>query len=167
MSAYGIAAVGIVAAAILALAACSRQQGTIEPAAAPQATTGSSGTGTTIELNAAIDVIDARIPAPPAGASTAQIEVTLASTTGPDVLKAAATPAARSITFTSNGHPIARLTIPLAAGSSLTTGPPYPDRILLTGLRHPLRPGQAVTITLTFTHAGQATLRVPVTPPVS
>ena len=113
---------------------------------------------------AAIDVIDARVPAPPARSATAQAEMTLASTTGPDVLQRVVSPAARAITFTSNGHLIPQITIPVAEGSSLTIGPPYPDRILLTGLRHPLRIGQAVTITFTFAHA---TLQVPVTPPVT
>ena len=68
--------------------------------------------------------------------------------------------------FTSDGRAIPRISIPVAAGSSLSTGPPYPDRILLTGLRHPLRTGQMVTISLTFARAGQATLQIPVIPPV-
>jgi hypothetical protein len=121
MSARAIIAVGIVAAAIITLAACSRQSDATGPSAAPQATTGSGATGTTVQLNGAIDVINARIPALPAA--------------------------------------------PLAPASPPAR--PNPDRILLTGLRRPLRLGQAVTITLTFAHAGQATLRVPVTPPVS
>jgi copper(I)-binding protein len=114
-----------------------------------------------------VDVISARIPAPPDGSSTAQAEMTLASTTGPDVLRAASSPAARAIVFTSHGRAVPQITIPLAVGSSLSTGPPYPDRILLTGLRGQLRAGQMVTISLTFARAGQATLHVPVIPPVS
>lgn len=115
-----------------------------------------------------MDVISARIPAPAARAVTAQAEMTLADTSaaGPDALRAASSPAARAVVFTSNGHPIAQIPIPVAAGSSLSTGPPSPDRILLTGLRHPLRAGQMVTISLTFARAGQVTLQVPVIPPV-
>lgn len=113
-----------------------------------------------------MDVISARIPAPAAGAVTAQAEMTLASTTGPDTLRAASSPGARAIVFTSNGRAVPQIAIPLAAGSSLTTGPPYPDRILLTGLRHPLRTGEMVTISLVFARAGRVTFRVPVIPPV-
>jgi copper(I)-binding protein len=70
------------------------------------------------------------------------------------------------VEFTSNGHAVSQISIPLADGTSLSTGPPYPDRILLTGLLHPLRVGQVVTITLVFAQAGRATLQVPVVPPV-
>jgi len=38
-----------------------------------------------------------------------------------------------------------------------TAGPPYPDRILLTGLRHPLHMEHTVAITLTFARAGRRT----------
>ena len=111
-----------------------------------------------------MDVISARILAPTVGSSTAQAEMTLASTTGPDTLRAASSPAARAVVFTSNGHAIASIAIPVAAGSSLSTGPPYPDRILLTDLRHPLHTGQMVAISLIFARAGQVTLQVPVVP---
>jgi copper(I)-binding protein len=115
-----------------------------------------------------MDVINARIPAPPAGSVTAQIEVTLAdvSTARPDALRAATSPSARAVVFTSHGRLIPRITIPIAGGPIITTGPPYPYRILLTGLRRRLRTGQTVTISLSFARAGQATLRVPVVPPV-
>ncbi|HTU75860.1 MAG TPA: copper chaperone PCu(A)C [Trebonia sp.] len=146
-------------------AACSRQPDA-RSSPAPSQVSPTGATGTTEEVDGAIDVVNARIPAPAAGSATAQAEMTLAGTTGPDVLEHAASAAARAITFTSNGKPIPRITIPVADGSSLNTGPPFPDRILLTGLRHPLRLGQDVTITLTFAHAGRATLRVPVTVPV-
>jgi copper(I)-binding protein len=114
-----------------------------------------------------IDVINARIPAPAAGSATAQVEVTLAdtSTAGADTLLAATSPAARAIVFTSSGHAVPWITVPVAAGSSLSTGPPHPDRILLTGLRHQLRAGQTVAISLVFALAGQATLQVPVIQP--
>jgi copper(I)-binding protein len=116
-----------------------------------------------------MDVINARVPAPVAGSATAQVEMTLADTgtAGPDALLAAASPAARAIVFTSNGHAVPRITVPVAAGSSLSTGPPHPDRILLTGLRRQLRTGQTVTISLVFARAGHATLQVPVIEPTS
>ncbi len=41
-------------------------------------------------------------------------------------------------------------------------GPPNPDRLLLTGVHGRLRPGQTVTLILTFARAGQITLRIPV-----
>jgi hypothetical protein len=91
-----------------------------------------------------MDVINARIPAPAAGSATAQVEVTLADTgtAGPGTLLAATSPAARAVIFTSNGHAVPRITIPVAAGSSLSTGPPHPDRFLPTGLRGQLRTGR-------------------------
>ncbi len=164
-----LTAVGAATAA-LTIAACGSQQ----PAASPSQATPSIATvpaaplGTTVEVGGTMDVVTARIPAPPAGSATAQVEMTLADTSpaGPDTLRTASSPAARAIVFTSNGRVIPQITIPVAVGSSLTTGPPYPDRIVLTGLRHPLRTGQAVTISLTFAHAGRATFQVPVIPPV-
>jgi len=113
-----------------------------------------------------MDIVDARIPAPTGGASTAQAEMTLGGTTGPDTLRAASSPAARAVVFTSDGNAVRQIAIPLADGSSLSTGPPNFDRILLTGLRRRLRVGQMVTITLVFARAGRATLQIPVTPPV-
>ena len=84
------------------------------------------------------------------------------STAGSDTLLAATSPAARAVIFTSNGHAVPWITIPVAAGSSLSTGPPHPERILLTGLRRQLRTGQTVAISLVFALAGHATLQVPV-----
>ncbi len=114
-----------------------------------------------------MDVINARIPALAADSATAQLEVTLAdtSTEGSDMLLAAASPAARAIIFTSNGHTVPWITVPVADGASLSTGPPHQDRILLTGLRRQLRAGQTVSISLVFAQAGHATLQVPVIKP--
>jgi copper(I)-binding protein len=157
------------AGAVIVLAACGSQ-----PPASPVAggpVTGAAQSvapaGTTVRIADSIDVIDARIPAPAVGSATAQVEVTLAdtSTAGPDALLAATSPAARAVMFTSNGHAVPQVTIPVAAGSSLSTGPPHPDRILLTGLRDQLRTGQTVTISLVFALAGHATLQVPVVEP--
>jgi copper(I)-binding protein len=154
---------------VIVLAACGSQ-----PPASPAA--GGTGTaaaqpaapaGTTVRIADSMDVINARIPAPAAVSATAQVEITLAdiSTAAPDTLLAATSPAARAVVFTSNGHAVPRITIPVAAGSSLSTGPPHPDRILLTGLRHQLRTGQTVTISLVFALAGHATLQIPVIEP--
>jgi hypothetical protein len=52
---------------------------------------------------------------------------------------------------------VPQITIPVGAGPSLSTGPPNPDRILLTGLGRQLRAEQTVTISLTFARAGHAT----------
>jgi periplasmic copper chaperone A len=154
----------------LAVAACGSEQPSTPSAQAPAsvATVPAAPLGTTVEVGGIVDVVTARIPAPPAGAATAEVEMTLAdiSAAASDTLRAASSPAARTVVFTSDGRVIPRIVIPVASGSSLTTGPPYPDRILLTGLRQRLRTGQTVTITLTFARAGQATLRVPVIPPV-
>jgi copper(I)-binding protein len=163
----GLATAGA-AGAVIALAACGSQSpgsgapdehGTVAAqSAAPDAIS--------MEVGDSMDVINARIPAPPEGSDMAQAEMTLAdtSTVGPDTLRAASSPAARAVVFTSNGHTVPQITIPVADGSGLTTGPPNPDRILLTGLRRPLRAGQTVTISLAFARAGHATLRIPVIP---
>jgi copper(I)-binding protein len=125
-----------------------------------------AGQGATTRVGAFVEVIDARIPAPPSGSVRAQVEMTLAntSTTGGAALLAARSPAARHIIFTSRGRTIPRITIPVSAGAGLTTGPPYQDRILLTGLRHTLRPGQLVSISFMFARAGRVALHVPVVP---
>jgi len=153
---------------VIAVAACGSGQARAGTPPEQPGTATAVPAGTTTQVRGSMDVISARIPAPAAGAVTAQAEMTLAdtSTAGPDALRAASSPAARAVVFTSDGHAITQIAIPVAAGSSLSTGPPYPDRILLTGLRHPLRTGQMVTISLTFARAGQATLQVPVIPPV-
>jgi len=158
------------AGVVIALPACGSPRSSGSPgsegsgsAAAPTVLS-----GTTTEIGDSVDVINARIPAPPRGSATAQVEVTLADTSaaGPDTLRAASSPAARTVVFTSNGHAVPQIVIPVAAGSSLSTGPPNPDRILLTGLRLQLHAGQTVTITLAFARAGRSTLQVPVIPSV-
>ena len=153
---------------VVLLAACGSEQPPSgpPPAAPPAVASGPGSAGLSTEIHHGIDVVDARVPAPPPGSTTAQVEVTLADIngTGPDTLLAATSPAARTVAFTGNGHAVAGITIPAAAGSS--TGPPNPDRILLSGLHHPLRAGQSITISLVFARAGHATLRVPVVSPV-
>lgn len=157
------------AAAALALAACGSGQAAASPVSgSPQTAATQAGTqGISVQIRGDMDVIDARIPAPPADSATAQVEMTLAdtSTRGPDTLRAASCPAARAVIFTISGLAVPRIVV--AAGGGLSTGPPSPDRILLTGLRRALRAGQTVTISLVFARAGQATLQVPVIPPVT
>ena len=128
---------------------------------------GSPGSqGTSMRVGPFVEVIGARIPASPARSAPAQVEMTMANTNpaAAAVLLKASSPAARGAEFTSRGHVIAQITIPTSAGFALPIGPPNPDRLVLTGLRRPLRPGQLVTLNLTFARAGHATLRVPVIP---
>ncbi len=80
------------------------------------------------------------------------------------VLLKTSSPAAQGAEFTSRGHVITRITIPTSAGFALLIGPPNADRLVVTGLRRPLRRGQLVTLDLTFARAGHATLRVAVIP---
>jgi copper(I)-binding protein len=164
----GLAVAGT-AGAVIALAACGSQPSASPASDGPGTAAAQSDApaGTTTRIADSMDVINARIPASAAGSATAQVEVTLAdtSTAGPDTLLAATSPVARAVVFTSNGHAVPRITIPVAAGSSLSTGPPHPDRILLTGLRHQLRTGQTVSISLVFAVAGHATFQVPVVEP--
>ena len=158
------------ATALLVIAGCGARPSATSPAQAlPTPVTGPAAPlGATVEVAGSVDVVAARIPAPPAGSATALVEMTLASISpaDPDALRAATSPAARAVVFTSRGRVIPQIAIPVAGTAILSTGPPYPDRILLTGLRLPLRTGQTVTISLTFAHAGRARLRVPVVPPV-
>lgn len=158
------------AAAVVALAACgSEQPPSVTAPGAPQtvASEPASG-GLSVDVNSDVDVINARVPVPSAGSTTAQLEVTMASTNiaGPDTLRSVTSPVARAVVLTSDGHAVTGITVPVANGSSVSTGPPNPDRIMLTGLSRPLRAGQSVTISLVFARAGRATLQVPVVPAV-
>jgi copper(I)-binding protein len=122
--------------------------------------------GTTTEVGSFVDVITAHIPKPSAGASQAQLEMTLAATTpGTSVaLTAVSTPVAKRAVLLNQGHATARVDVPLQAGNNVQIGPPAPNEILLTGLRGQLRLGQSVKVTMTFGQSGQATLTIPVTP---
>jgi copper(I)-binding protein len=161
---------GALAAAVTVLAAAIAGCGQESPAVAAGPDQGGAGSpggqGATARVGSFVEVIGARIPAPPARSAQAQVEMTLANTNpaAAAVLLQASSPAARRAEFTSRGHVIARITIPTSAGSALPIGPPNPDRLVLTGLRRQLRPGQLVTLDLTFARAGHATLRIPVIP---
>jgi copper(I)-binding protein len=124
------------------------------------------GQGASVRVGPFVEVLGAHIPAPPARSAQAQVEMTLADTNpaAAAVLLKASSPAARGTEFTSHGHVIAQITIPTSAGFALPVGPPNPDRLMLTDLRRPLRPGQLVTLDLTFAGAGHVILRVPVIP---
>jgi copper(I)-binding protein len=126
---------------------------------------GDQNSGTTTQVGSFVDVITAHIPAPPAGADQAQIEMTLAVTTpGTAVaLTAISSPVADHAVLLSHGHATARIDVPLQAGENVQIGPPAPDEILLTGVHGQLRLGQSVTVTMTFGQSGRATLTIPVT----
>lgn len=155
-------------ACVLALAASVTACGTENPAVAAgpdQGTTGSADAqSANIRVGPFVEVIGARIPAPPAHSAQAQVEMALVNSNpaAAAVLVRASSPAARGTEFTRQGRVIASITIPTSAGSVLPVGPPNPYRLLLTGLHSELRPGQMVTLNLTFARAGQATIRVPV-----
>jgi hypothetical protein len=161
---------GALAAALTVLAAAAAGCGQESPAvvAGPdQGTAGSpGGQGATVRVGPFVEVIGDRIPAAPARSAQAQVEMTLANTNpaAAAALLEASSPAARGAEFTSRGYVIAQVTIPTSAGFAFPIGPPNPDRLVLTGLRHQLRSGQLVTLDLTFARAGHATLRVPVIP---
>jgi len=151
---------------ILTLTACGSAQPAARSAAGEPQTAATGSQGVSAQIRGDMEVINARIPVPPVGSATAQVEMTLAdtSTAGPDTLRGASSPAARAVVFVITGWTVPQILVPVVAGSSLSTGPPNPDRIVLTGLRRPLRTGQTVTISLTFARAGQATLQIPVIP---
>jgi copper(I)-binding protein len=158
---------GVLAAAVTLLAAGCGQESPAVVAGPAQGGAGSpGGQGASVRVGPFVEVLGARIPAPPARSAQAQVEMTLANTNPASaaVLLEASSPAARGAEFTSRGHVIAQITIPTSAGFALPIGPPNPDRLVLTGLRRPLRPGQLVTLDLTFARVGRATLRVPVIP---
>ena len=157
------AAVTLLAAAI---AGCGQESPAVVAGPAQGGAGSPGGQGASVRVGPFVEVLGARIPAPPARPAQAQVEMTLANTNpaAAAVLLEASSPAARGAEFTSRGHVIAQITIPTSAGFALPIGPPNPDRLVLTGLRRPLRPGQLVTLDLIFARAGRATLRVPVIP---
>ncbi|HSZ41635.1 MAG TPA: copper chaperone PCu(A)C [Trebonia sp.] len=121
--------------------------------------------GVTDQVGGLVDVITARIPQPGAGATEAQLEMTLAVTTPgtPAALTAISTPAATSAVLLTNGHSATRISVPLSAGTNVQIGPPSADEILLKGLREKLKLGQTIPVTMTFGKAASTTLKVPVT----
>jgi len=159
---------GALAAAVtvlaVAIAGCGQESPAIGAGPGQSGAGSPVGQGATVRVGSFVEVLGARIPVP--SARSAQVEMTLANTnpSAAAVLLAASSPAARGTEFISRGRAIAQITIPTSAGSALPIGPPNPDRLVLTGLRRPLRPGQLVTLDLTFARAGRAVLRVPVIP---
>jgi copper(I)-binding protein len=121
--------------------------------------------GVTDQVGGLVDVVTARIPQPPAGATEAQLEMTLAVTTPgtPAALTAISTPSAASAVLLTSGHAATKITVPLSAGTNVQIGPPSKDEILLKGLREKLKLGQTVPVTMTFGKAASTTLKVPVT----
>jgi len=157
------ATVAVLAAAI---AGCGQESPAVAAGPGYAGAGSPGGQGATVRVGSFVEVIGARIPVPPARSARAQVEMTLVNT-NPSmaaVLLKASSAAAQGAEFTSRGRVIAQITIPTSAGFALPVGPPNPDRLVLTGLRHQLRPGQLVTLDLTFARAGHATLRVPVIP---
>ena len=168
--ARGLARVCCVAAVVLipvgVLAGCGSEEPDTPGAQAPATVApDEQDGGVTAQVGGLVDVITARIPAPGASATQAQLEMTLAVTTPGTAaaLTAVSTPAARTAVLLSDGHPAARISVPVAAGTNVRIGPPSPDEILLTGLRAPLRIGQSVKVTMTFGTSAGTTLNVPVT----
>jgi copper(I)-binding protein len=53
--------------------------------------------------------------------------------------------------------------LPLPAGKPVALAP-NGTHIMLMDLKHPLKPGQTLHLTLTFAHAGQQTVAIPVLP---
>jgi periplasmic copper chaperone A len=52
-------------------------------------------------------------------------------------------------------------TLPVPAGAVITLAPGH-DHLMLMGLKEPLRPGEKIDVTLTFEHAGDVAVEVPV-----
>jgi copper(I)-binding protein len=121
--------------------------------------------GVTDQVGGLVDVVTARIPQPPANATEAQLEMTLAVTTPgtPAALTAISTPAAASAVLLIKGRAATRITVPLSAGTNVEIGPPSPDEILLKGVHETLKLGQTIPVTMTFGKAAHTTLKVPVT----
>jgi copper(I)-binding protein len=124
--------------------------------------------GVTDQVDGLVDVVTARIPQPAAGATEAELEMTLAVTTPgtPAALTAISTPAAASAVLLDHGHVTTKVSVPVAGGDSVAFGPPAPDEILLKGLRKQLKMGQTVAVTMTFGKTAgtiTTTLNVPVT----
>jgi copper(I)-binding protein len=151
---------------LAALAGCgSEEPDTPGPAAPATYAPDEQNGGVTDQVGGLVDVVDARIPQPAAGATQGQLEMTLAVTT-PGVaasLTAISSPAAASATLLSHGHTATTISVPVSAGTNVQFGPPSPDEILLKGLNKQLKLGQTVPVTMTFGKAAKTTLEVPVT----
>lgn len=165
-----LARVCCVAAAVLvpvvAVAGCGSEEPTTPGLQAPATyAPDEQDGGVTAQVGGLVDVITARIPQPVAGATRAQLEMTLAVTTPghPAALTAVSSQAAASTVLLDHGHAVVAISIPSAAGGNLRVGPPSPDEILLKGLRERLKMGQTVAVTMTFGKAASTTLKVPVT----
>lgn len=159
-----------VAAAVLipagALAGCGSEEPDTPGAQAPASyAPDEQNGGVTDQVGDLVDVITARIPQPAAGATEAELEMTLTVTTpGTSAeLTAVSSPAAASVVLLSHGHATTAISVPVAAGANVQIGPPSPDEIILKGLRRQLKMGQTVAVTMTFGKAASTTLSVPVT----
>lgn len=161
--ACGVAAVLI---PVVAVAGCGSEQPTTPGQQAPASyAPAEQNGGVTVQVGGLVDVITARIPQPAAGATQAELEMTLAVTNPGDsaALTAVATPEAASAVLLAHGHAAAKISVPVSAGTNVQIGPPSPDQIVLKGLRGPLKLGQTVAVTMTFGKAASSTLNVPVT----
>ncbi|MGH3166989.1 MAG: copper chaperone PCu(A)C [Trebonia sp.] len=159
-----------VAAAVLipagAVAGCgSEEPNTPGPQAPATYAPDEQNGGVTDQVGGLVDVITARIPQPAAGATQAQLEMTLAVTTPGDAaaLTAISSPDIAGAELLSHGHAVTKISVPVSAGTNVQFGPPSADEIVLTGLRGQLKLGQKVAVTMTFGKAARATLSVPVT----
>lgn len=158
-----------VAAAVLA-AGCGSEEPDTQGANAPGATAPATvapqeqNGGTTAEVGNLVEVIGARVPDPGSAAREAQLEMTLAVANPgtPVTLTSVSTPAAAHVTMLSGGRAVSKISVPDEPGTHVATGPPSPDEIRLTGLRHPLKLGASVKVTLSF-GTTTTTLNVPVT----
>jgi copper(I)-binding protein len=159
-------AAAIVLIPIGALAGCGSEDPSSPGAQAPGVVApDEQNSGTTAEFGSVVDIVSARIPAPAAGATQAELEMTLAVTseTTSETLTSVTTPAARGVELLSGGHAITRMSLVVPVGNSVQFGPPGTMDLLLTGLKGPLKLGQSVKVTMTFGKAATGTMSVPVT----
>lgn len=103
-------------------------------------------------LHATAGTTDGTIPA---GGSAVVSGVLVNNTNAADRLRDVSSDLASEVTLTAGGQPATGVEIP--PGGSATTW-----TAVLGGVREQVRPGQYVTVTLTFAVAGRATVQVPV-----
>ena len=125
------------------------------------------GLGTVARVRLA--VVDATVPAPATpGLTAAYLTIRNSGDAADELLSVRTAAAAQSMlienpTAGASGTmtPIQGVTVPAHGAAVLG---PFGDDVMLTGIR-PLRPGQTVTLVLTFRDVGEVTVQATVTPP--
>lgn len=112
-------------------------------------------------------VLDAWARATPPGVTTGAVYLTVSGGSEPDRLIGARTDAAAAAELHTELNENGVLTmkkldaLPIPAGGRVALAPGH-DHLMLMALKGPLKPGDTIHVTLTFEHAGDVAVAVPV-----